>query len=239
MAAPVGVVSSISTMRLGQRNALEDLGRGGRGQGHPAVGGLDPALAGRNGAGLEAIHAQQVQPHRRADDVDDRIDRADLVKMDLREVDAVHLGLGLAQPQEDPLGQVFLAGGQAAGVDDGLDVVPVPVGVLVRGVHLGVGGPEASLAHGLERDMPGKTQARHGLLDGPGIDPGVHQSAQGHVSRDAAEAVEIADSHSDTPCARSHRWLTWRHSNRPSTMRQRRNEPSAEARLSLAISRSR
>ena len=94
--------------RLGQRNALEDLGRGRRGQGHPAVGRLDPALPGRHRAGLEPVDAQQVEPDRRADDVDDRVDRADLVEVDLRQVDAVDPGLGLAQPQEDPLGQVFL-----------------------------------------------------------------------------------------------------------------------------------
>ena len=117
--------------RLGQRNAFEDLGRGGRRQGHPAVGRLDPALARRDRAGLEAIDAQQVQADGRPDDVDDRIDRPDLVEVDLRQVDAVNLRLGLAQPQEDSLGQVLLPAAQAARVDDRFDMVPVAMGVLV------------------------------------------------------------------------------------------------------------
>ena len=164
--------------RFGERNAFENLGRGGRRQGHPAVGRLDPALAGRDRTGLEAVDAQQVQAHSRPDDIDDRINGPDLVKVDLGQVDAVNSRLGLAQPQEDPLGQVFLPGGQAARVDDRFDMVPVAMGVLVRGVDLGRGRPEAALLHGLERDASGKPQARHGLLDRPGIDPGVHQGAR-------------------------------------------------------------
>ena len=117
--------------RLGQRHAAEDLGRGRRRQGHPAVSRLDPAPARRDRAGLEAIDAQQVQADGRADDVDDRIDRTDFVEVDLRQVDAVDLRLGLAQLEEDSLGQVLLPGGQAALVDDRLDVVPVAMDVLV------------------------------------------------------------------------------------------------------------
>jgi hypothetical protein len=68
--------------------------------------------------------------------------------------------------------------------------------VLDRGVNPGRGGPEAAFSHGLERDAAEKPQARHGLLDRPGIDPGVHEGAEGHVSRNPAEAVEISDAHS-------------------------------------------
>ena len=68
--------------------------------------------------------------------------------------------------------------------------------VLDRGVNPGRGGPEAAFPHGLERDAAGKTQARHGLLDRPGIDPGVHQGAEGHVPRNSTEAVEVSDAHS-------------------------------------------
>ena len=95
--------------RLGERDALEQLGRAGRGQGHPAVGRLDPAPAGRHRAGLEPLDAQQVEPDRRADDVDDRVDRADLVEMDLRRGRSPWT-VASASPslQEDPLGQVVL-----------------------------------------------------------------------------------------------------------------------------------
>ncbi len=47
-------------------------------------------------------------PTAEPDDIDDRIDRADLVEVDLGQVDPVDPGLGLAQLEEDPLGQVLL-----------------------------------------------------------------------------------------------------------------------------------
>ena len=157
--------------RLGQRNASEQLGRGGRGQRHPAVGRLDPAAARRDRAGLEAIDAQQVEPDRRADDVDDRVDRADFVKMDLGQVDAVDPRLGLAQLEEDPLGQVFLPGRQDALVDDRLDVVPVAMGVLVRGVDLGVGRPEAARGTVSNVTLPGSPRLATASWIGRGSTP--------------------------------------------------------------------
>ena len=103
----------------------------GRRQGHPPVRRLDPAPARRHRAGLEPIDSQQIEAHRRAHDIDDRIDGTDLVKVDLGQVDPVHPGLGLAQLHEDPLGQVLLASREDALVDDRLDMVPVAMGVLV------------------------------------------------------------------------------------------------------------
>ncbi len=161
---------------------------------------LDPAATGRQRAGLEPVHAQQVQPDRRAGDVDDRVDRADLVKMDLGQLDPVDLGLGLAQLEEDPPGEVLLPRGQDALVEDRLDVVPVAMGVLMGGDDLGVGRPETAALHGLERQLTGQAQAGHRLLDRPAIDTGIDQRRQRHVARDAAEAVEVSDSHALTPC---------------------------------------
>ena len=73
------------------------------------------------------------------------------------------------------------------------------MGVLDGGMNPGRSRPETALFHGLERNAAGKTQARDGLLDRPGIDAGVHQGAKGHVPRNATEAVEIADTHSQAP----------------------------------------
>ena len=132
IAAPVGVVSSISTVDSASGTPLQELGRRRGGQRHPAVRRLDPAPARRHRAGLEPVDAEQVEPDGRADDVDDRVDRADLVEVDLRQVDPVDRRLGLAELAEDPLGQLVLPGGQAALVDDRLDVVQVAMRVLVR-----------------------------------------------------------------------------------------------------------
>ena len=110
IAAPVGVVSSPATRRRGQRNAPQQLGRGRRGNAAAAVGDLDEAGAGGHRRAHDRFDAQQVPADRRADDVGDRIDRADFVEVDLLDRRAVDLGLGLGQPAKDPLGQVFLRG---------------------------------------------------------------------------------------------------------------------------------
>ena len=124
--------------RFRERNPAQQLGRRRRRQRHPPVGGLDPAAARRHGAGLDSIDAQQVEPDCGAHDIGDRVDRAHLVKVDLGEVDAVNGRLGFAQLEEDTLGQVFLAGAQAALVDQRFDVMPVPVDVLLGGDDLRV-----------------------------------------------------------------------------------------------------
>ena len=56
----------------------------------------------------DPIDAEERQADRAADDVGDRIDRADFVKMDLADRRAVDFRLGLADAGEDPPGQVFL-----------------------------------------------------------------------------------------------------------------------------------
>ena len=199
IAAPGGRRHLAVDHRFGERNSAQDLGGGGGGQGHSPVSRLDPAAARRHRARLEPIDSEQIEADRRTHDVDDRIDGADLVKVNLGQVDPVHARLGLAQLHEDPLGQVFLARREDALVDDRLDMVPVAMGVLVRRDDLRIGRPESAPAHGLERELARQAQARHGLLDGPAIDAGIDQGRQGHVAGNAAETIEIADSHALTP----------------------------------------
>src|SRR5208283_707032 len=116
---------------------------------------LHPAPACGNWTCLESIHAEKVQPDCRAHDVDDRIDCAHFVKMNLGELGPMHLGLGLSQLEKDPLGQVLLARSQAALIDDCLDMMPVAMSMLFRGDHLGIGGAKAAPADRLERELAG------------------------------------------------------------------------------------
>ena len=76
--------------------------------------------------------------------------------LDLGQLDPVDLGLGLAQLEEDPLGEVLLPRRQDALIKDRLDVVPVAMGVLVGGDDLGVGRPEIAAPHRLERQLAGQ-----------------------------------------------------------------------------------
>src|SRR3712207_9344530 len=65
-------------------------------------------------------------------DIDDRVQRADLVEVHLGGGNAVHLSLGLGQQCEDMDRALLQLGRQRAGVDDRLDVGKVAVGGLLR-----------------------------------------------------------------------------------------------------------
>ena len=108
--------------RFGQRDAAEQFGGGRGGNAALAVGDLDRAPAGRHRRGHDAIHAQQVPAHGRADDVGNRVGRADLVKMNFFDRRAVDFGLGLGQPGEDASGEVLLPLVELSGVDHRQDV---------------------------------------------------------------------------------------------------------------------
>src|SRR5262249_25262439 len=150
---------------------------GRSGKGHPAVCCLDPSFAGGNGTGLESIYPQEIEAYRGPDNVNNRVDRADFMEMDLGEIYTVNPRLGLTQPHEDPLGKVLLFARQAALVNDCFDVVPVAMDVLVRSDDLRMCCAEACFSHGLKGDAPGKPKCRDRLLNRPRIHPSVDQGA--------------------------------------------------------------
>ena len=79
-------------------------------------------------------------------------------------------------------------------------MVPVAMDVLVGRDDLGIGRPEPAAPDGLERQLARQAKAGDGLLDRPAVDAGIDQRRQRHVAGNAAEAVEIAESHALTPC---------------------------------------
>jgi hypothetical protein len=68
-----------------------------------------------------------------ADDVDDRVERADLVKMNLIERHAVDRGLHLAKPVEQCLGAVLPASAQRRAVDETVDLRQRAMPVMAAG----------------------------------------------------------------------------------------------------------
>ena len=112
MAAPVGVTSS-DWAGVGTRGACaagQDLEGGRRGQGQQAVVGVHLPAAVGQGGGVQALDAQLVQPNRRADHVDDRIERADLVEMHLVDGRCRARGLRLRPAPGRPLSALALTG---------------------------------------------------------------------------------------------------------------------------------
>jgi hypothetical protein len=88
-----------------------------------------------------------------AHDVDDGVDRADLVEMHLVGRDAMHVRLGLGQPLEHRAGALLDRVGQPAGADDPEDVAQAALHVLLAlHLHEGPRGAEGPAPHGLSRD---------------------------------------------------------------------------------------
>jgi len=71
-----------------------------RGDGQNAVSRLHEAAPLRDHGSVAALHVQDLERPRGADDVHDGVQRPDLVEMDLLEGGAVHLGLAAAQELE-------------------------------------------------------------------------------------------------------------------------------------------
>jgi hypothetical protein len=76
---------------------------------------------------------------RSTDDIGDRVDRTDFVKVDLLDRRVVHLGFGFADQPEDSFGHRFASGAISEPlVDHRFDVVQVAVSVLGGMVDLDV-----------------------------------------------------------------------------------------------------
>src|SRR5262249_29555043 len=81
-----------------------------------------------------------LQAEHRADDVDDRIERADLVEMDLLHGRVVDRRLGLRQPLEEGLRPIAPGRGQRRRIDEPVDLGQAPMGMaMTRGSGLGAG----------------------------------------------------------------------------------------------------
>ncbi len=111
--------------------------------------GRDLAAAQRQGRGVHRFHTQPLQAGHGADDVDDGVDRADLVEMHLLDGRAVHAGFGLGQALEDPQALSPDAPIQAAGGQQLRDVGQAPRfrRAARRDVHLA--GPQRAALNGL------------------------------------------------------------------------------------------
>ena len=68
-------------------------------------------------------------------------------------------------------------------------------GQLVAYHDVDLGRGDAAAVDGMDAEGGSEAEGGGGLVEDGGIDPGVDESAQEHVSADAGKAVEIGDSH--------------------------------------------
>ena len=101
-----------------------------------------PAAAEPHGAIVDPVDAQTLEPFDGADDVDERVDRSDLVQRHLLRRHAVHAALRLAQQPERAHGALAHPGRQRRPLDRGDQVADVAVGpvgsIRVRAIPVAV-----------------------------------------------------------------------------------------------------
>ena len=115
----------------------QNLGSGGSGKGERAMGTLNRACPfDRNGGG-DVGKAQMMDADGGHNNIDDRIDRTNLVKMDFVDEFSVKAGLGFGDAVKDLEGGLFDGGSEVGVLQEGTDLSPratvfVLMGVVVR-----------------------------------------------------------------------------------------------------------
>ena len=107
-------------------DSSQNLGGGGSGKGEGAVGALDRACPfNRDGSG-NVGKAKVMEADGSYDDIHDRIDRTDLVKMNFVDKFSVETGLGFGNAVKDLEGGVFDGLSEAGVLEEGTDLSPRP-----------------------------------------------------------------------------------------------------------------
>ena len=111
------------------------------------------AMAGPDGSARQRVDAENFERGARAHDVDDRIDRPDLVELHVVHVDPVDLGLHLGQQREHCEGPITNALRQIGSFEERTNVAPGAVVVIVVLVHRHDGSrrPHTGSLRGFER----------------------------------------------------------------------------------------
>jgi hypothetical protein len=165
--------------------------------GHHHLAGADV----ERGAG-EFVDAEKFEADAGADDVDDGIDRADFVKMDLLDGQVVDFGFGFGEAGEDFAG-AFGGAGRELRFFNAIQNDRKPAVVMAFGGRdMHVRGENLAALHFFRGDGPAfETKFAQLGFDGAQIGAGVDQRAEDHVAADAGEAIEIGgSSHHEINC---------------------------------------
>ena len=162
------------------------------------------ALANGDRAAHDVLDIQRLQRGARADDVDDGIDRPDLMELDFAGGHAVHCSFHLGEQAEGSLGAVTNALGQIGRIDQIADcpVAAMMLGVLVimrmiiivvvgENHNVGLGRCHSAAHHVLERQRVSvEVEPPDELADHHPVGTGIDQCRHCHVAGRTGEAVE-------------------------------------------------
>jgi len=105
-------------------DSSQNLGGSGSGEWEGAVGTLDCACPFDRNRGGDVGKAQMMEADGGHDDIDDRIDCTDLVKMDFVDQFSVETGLGFGNTVKDFKSGLFDGGGEVRFLQEGTDLSP-------------------------------------------------------------------------------------------------------------------
>lgn len=162
----------VGDVELAERDAAKDFGGGGGGERKSAVSALDGAGTIDGNGGGDGSEVEVVQAGGGANKVNDGVDRADFVKVDGIDGDAVELGFGGGDTLEQGEGGVAHEGGEFRFLEKVADFCPVAamrVGVrvgVIRFVDKKARAREAAAesAFGLQGDFFGEGESGDGIL---------------------------------------------------------------------------
>ena len=160
---------------------------------HDAVGGFHEAASHPQGGGKNPFDAQIVKAEYCSHDIDDRVDRAHFVKMDLLHRHAVHFGLRRPQPLEHETGFVLHGIGKVRRADQFQDVRQAAMMMPARQVDIDMGCLDAAFVGRADLQFksinvdPGDSVAQRRCRHA-----GVDQRAQKHVAAQPGKRVQIS-----------------------------------------------
>ena len=95
-----------------------------------------PAVAQRQWGGIDFINPQQIESGRHPHNIDNRIERAHFVEVDIVGGDAMHLGFGFGKRGKHRQGITFDSRGELGVDDDLIDIVQMAMGGLLGGLDI-------------------------------------------------------------------------------------------------------
>ncbi len=179
------------------------------------MGRVDESAPERQRAVEHGVDPEVREPERGPDDVDEGIERPDLVEGDVVGRDPVHTALGLGEPGEDREGAGAHRGLEAARAEPVANLGIRPMrDMMMRRMRAGLVGmravhPDVELRRGdaraldpLGRDRDAvEREACNGIPHGIERHAGVDQRADGHVATDAGKCIQKSDAHEKTNVA--------------------------------------
>jgi hypothetical protein len=141
------------------------------------------------------LYAEQVQPGAGADDIDDGVDGADLVEVNLVDWSAVRLRLGFGESNEDRERRIPDGRVERGVLEQRADGAPIPRWLIIAAFDADPSALDCTTASGFRRDADAfDAKVGDRRFNRAQWHAGIYQRAQHHVTACAGEWIENCNS---------------------------------------------